>query len=90
MLLVTAIDKEGTVSIIIYIYRLQPKGFDSEAGLEYRAHQIQQCQELIAAYRAQHQLDKMTSPPYNERKHLVLKDDSSSPLESEPATRKRK
>ena len=37
-----------------YIYRLRLKGLGPEADLEYRAHQVPQCQELIAAYRAQH------------------------------------
>ena len=40
-----------------YTYRLRLKGFDPEADLEYRAHQVPQCQELFAAYRAQHQLE---------------------------------
>ena len=35
-----------------YICRLRLKGFGPEADLEYRAHQVPQCQELIAAYRA--------------------------------------
>ena len=43
-----------------YIYRLRLKGFGPEADLEYRAHQIPQCQELIAAHRAQHQLETIT------------------------------
>ena len=71
-----------------YIYRLRLKGFDSEADLEYRAHQAPQCQELIAGYRAQHQLETITPPPCHERKHLASKD--GSPLESEPAICKRK
>ena len=82
-----------------YIYRLRLKGFGPEADLEYRAHQVPQCQELIAAYRAQHQLETIMSPPCNKRKHPALKDGNSpgidtapkdgSPLESEPAIRKR-
>ena len=70
-----------------------------EADLEYRAHQVPQCQELIAAYRAQHQLETITPPPCNSRKHPASKDgnpsgsdtapDNGSPLESEPAIRKR-
>ena len=47
-----------------YIYCLRLKGFGPEADLEYRAHQVPQCQDLIAAYRAQHQLDTIT--------HLLL------------------
>ena len=82
-----------------YIYRLRLKGFGPEADLEYRAHQVPQCQELIAAYRAQHQLETITPPPCNKRKHPASKDGNSpgsdtapkngSPLENEPAIRKR-
>ena len=82
-----------------YIYRLRLKGFGPEADLEYRAHQVLQCQELIAAYRAQHQLETIALPPCNKRKHPASKDGNSpgsdtapkdgSPLESEPAIRKR-
>ena len=82
-----------------YIYRLRLKGFGPEADLEYRAHQVPQCQELIAAYRAQHQLETITPPPCNNRKHPASKygnppgsdtapKDGSS-LESEPAICKR-
>ena len=83
-----------------YIYCLRLKGFGPEADLEYRAHQVPQCQELIAAYRAQHQLETITPPPYNKRNHPDSQDgnplssDSApkdgSPLQSEPAIRKRK
>ena len=82
------------------IYRLRLKGFGPEVDREYRAHQVSQCQTRIAAYRAQHQLEKITPPPYNKRKHLASKDGNpfgsdiapkdGSPLESEPAIRKRK
>ena len=82
-----------------YIYRLRLKGFDPEADLEHRTHQVPQCQELIAAYRAQHQLETITPPPCNKRKHPASKDgnplgsdtspEDGSPLESEPAIRKR-
>ena len=82
-----------------YIYRLRLKGLGPEADLEYRAHHIPQCQEPIAACRAQHQLETITPPPCNKRKHPASKDDNSpgsdtapkdgSPLESEPAIRKR-
>ena len=82
-----------------YIYRLRLKGFGPEADLEYRAHQVPQCQELIAAYRAQHQLETITPPPCKKRKHLASKDGNrpgsdtapkdGSPLESEPAICKR-
>ena len=82
-----------------YIYCLRVKGFDPEADLEYRAHQVPQCQELIAAYRAQHQLETITPPPCKKRKHPALKDGTSpgsdaapedgSPLESESIIRKR-
>ena len=82
-----------------YIYCLRLKGFGPEADLEYRAHQVPQCQELIAAYRAQHQLETITPPPSNKRKHPASKDgnppgsdaapEGGSPLESEPAIRKR-
>ena len=81
------------------IYRLRLKGFGPEADLEYRAHQVPQCQELIAAYRAQHRLETITPPPCNKRKHPASKDGNppgsdtapqdGSPLESEPAIRKR-
>ena len=77
-----------------YIYRLRLKGFGPEADLEYRAHQVPQCQELIAAYRAQHQLETITPPPCNKRKHPASKDGNSpgsdtapkngSPLETNP------
>ena len=83
-----------------YKYRLRLKGFGTEANLEYQAHQVSQCQESIAAYRAQHQLEKITPPSCNKRNHIVSKDGNSlgsdiapkdgSPLESESATRKRK
>ena len=83
-----------------YIYRLRLKGFSPEADLEYRAYQVPQCQELIAAYRAQHQLEPITPPPCNNWKHPASKDGNplgsdtapkdGSPLESEPAIRKRK
>ena len=90
---------QGRHSLYNYIYRLRLKGFGPEADLEYRAHQVPQCQELIAAYRAQHQLETITPPPCNKRKHPASKDGNSpssdaapkdgSPLESEPAIRKR-
>ena len=54
-----------------YIYRPRPKGFGPEADLEYRAHQVPQCQEFSAAYRAQHQLEKIMRPPCKQRKHLT-------------------
>ena len=83
-----------------YIYRLRFKGLGTEANLEYKAHQVSYCQENIAAYRAQHQLEKITPPPCNKRNHIVSKDGNplgsdiapidGSPLESESATRKRK
>ena len=83
-----------------YIYRLRLKGFGPGADLEHRAHQVPQCQELIAAYRAQYQLETITPPPCNKRKHLTSKDGNilgsdtatkdGSPLESEPAIRKLK
>ena len=90
MLSVTGVDKEG----------LRLKGFGPEADLEYRAHQVSHCQELIAACRAQHQLETITPPPSNKRKRLASNDGNplgsdtapkdGSPLESEPAIRKRK
>ena len=90
-------DKGGIVLIIIH--RLRLKGFGPEADLEYRAHQVPQCQKLIAAYRAQHQLETITPPLCNKRKHPASKDGNfpgsdtapkdDSPLESEPAIRKR-
>ena len=83
-----------------YIYRLRFKGFGTEANLEYQAHQVSQCQANIAAYRAQHQLEKTTPPPCNNRKRIASKDGNplgsdiapigGSPLESESATHKRK
>ena len=81
------------------IYCLRLKGFSPEGDLEYRAHQVPQCQELIAAYRAQHPLETITLPPCNKWKHPASKDgnppgsdtapEDGSPLESEPAIRKR-
>ena len=91
--------EQGRHSPHNYVYRLRLKGFGPEADLEYRAHQVPQCQELIAAYRAQHQLETFTPPPCNKRKHpaskygnplgsdIAPKDGSS--LESEPAICKR-
>ena len=83
-----------------YIYRLRLKGLGPEAELGYRAHQVPQCQELITAYRAQYQLETITPPPCNKRKHPASKDNhplgsdtapkDDGPLESEPAIRKRK
>ena len=83
-----------------YIYHLRLKGLGTEANLEYQAHQVSHCQESIAAYRAQYQLDKITPPPCNKRNHIDSKDGNplgsdiapidGSPLESESATRKRK
>ena len=95
MLSDTGVDMGGIVLIIISIIVYGPK----EDDLEYRAHQVPQCQELIAAYRAQHQLETITPPPCNKRKHPASKDGNppgsdtapkdGSPLESEPAIRKR-
>ena len=83
-----------------HIYHLRLKGSCPEADLENRAHQVPQCQELIAAYRAQHQLEQIMPPPCNKRKHRASKDGNplgsdiapkdGSPLEREPAIRKRK
>ena len=82
-----------------YIYRLRLKGFGPEADLEYGGHQVPQCQELIAAYRTQYQLETITPPPCSKRKHPASKDGNllgskiapkdGSPFESEPAIRKR-
>ena len=90
---------QGRHSLHNYIYRLRLKGFGPEADLECRAHQVPQCQELIAVYRARHQLETITPPPCNKRKHLVSKDGNppgsniaskdGSPLESELSIRKR-
>ena len=52
------------------IYRLRLKGYGLEEVLEYRAHEVPQCQ-MIAAYRAEHGLDK-TAPP-------LRRDDSYRP-----------
>ena len=83
-----------------YIHRLRLRGFGPEADLKYRAHQFPQCLEFIAAYRVQHQLETITPPPCNKRKHPASKygnplgsdtaPKEGSPLESEPAIRKRK
>ena len=83
-----------------YIYRLRLKGFGPEADLEYRAHQVPQCQQIIAAYRAQHQLETIMPSPCSKRKHPASKDGNplgsdtapkdGSPLEREPAIRKPK
>ena len=92
--------RQGRHSPHNYIYRLRLKGFGPEADLEYRAHQVPHCQEYIAAYRAQHQLEMIPPPPCNKRKHPASKVDNplgsdtapkdGSPLESEPAFCKRK
>ena len=91
---------QGRYSLHNYTYRLRLKGFGPEADLEHRAHQAPQCQELIAAYHAQHHLEKITSPPCNRGKYVASKDSNllgsdnapqdSSPLKSEPAIHKRK
>ena len=56
---------QGRRSSHNYVYRLRLKGFGPEADLEYRAHRVPQCQEFIAAYRARHQLEKITPPSCN-------------------------
>ena len=71
MLSVTGVDKGDSPHN--YIYRLRLKGFGPEADLKYRAHQVPQCQQLIAAYRAQDQLETITTPPCNKRKHLEIR-----------------
>ena len=42
--------RQGRHSFHNYIYRLRLIGFGPEADIEYRAHQVPQCQKLIAAY----------------------------------------
>ena len=99
MLLVTGVDKGYAVHIIISIVdgsRDSARRLTSNTELN-RSHNIK---NNIAAYRAQHQLDKGTPPPCNKRKHLASKDGDSlgsdiapkdgSPLKREPAIRKRK
>ena len=89
MLSVTSVDKGDIISIAMSIvYDSSSASALTLADLEYRAHQVPQHQKRIAAYRAQHQLDKITPPPCNKRKHLASK--YSSLLENEPVTRKRK
>ena len=78
------------------IHRLRLKAFGTEANLEYQARQVSQCLEINAAYRAQHQLEKITPPSCNKQNHIASKDDNplgsdiapidGSPLESESAT----
>ena len=92
--------EQGRHSHHNYVHRLRLKRFGPEADLKYRVHQVPQCREFIAAYRAQHQLEIITPPPCNKRKHLASKDGNplgsdtapkaGSPLESELAIRKRK
>ena len=92
--------EQGKHSPHNYIYHLRLKDFGSEADLDYRARQVPQRQELISAYRAQHQLERITPPPCNKWKHLASKDSNPlrsdnaskdvSPLESKPPIRKRK
>ena len=65
---------QGRHSSYNYIYRLRLKDFGTEANLEYQAHQVSQCQEIIAVYRAQHQLEKITPPPCNKRNHIASKE----------------
>ena len=91
---------QGRHSSHNYTYRLRLKGFGPEADHEYRAHQVPQYQDLIAAYRAQHQLKKITPLPCDKLKHLASKDGNpfgsdiapkdGSPFESKPVIRKRK
>lgn len=53
----------GRKSIHNYTYRLRLKGYDPESDLSYRADEIPQCQEMIAAYRANNSLDAATTQP---------------------------
>ena len=78
------------------IHRLRLKAFGTEANLEYQARHVSQCLEINAAYRTQHQLEKITPPPCNKQNHIASKDGNplgsdiapidGSPLESESAT----
>ena len=99
MLLVTGLDKGYIVHIIISVVdgsRDSARKLTSNTELN-RSYNIK---NNIAAYRAQHQLDKVTPPPCNKRKHLASKDGGplgsdiapkdGSPLKRKPATRKRK
>lgn len=70
-----------------YRYRLRLRGYGPESGLEYRADEIPQCQEMIAAYRFRCGLETAT-PGKNSSRNLVEHDNPKS--SSETRTRKRK
>ena len=68
-----------------YRYRLRLRGYSPESDLEYRADEIPQCQEMIAAYRIRCGLDIAPPDKYSSR-NPVEQSDPKSPSE----TRKRK
>ena len=68
-----------------YRYRLRLRGYGPESDLEYRADEIPQCQEMIAAYRIRCGLDIAPPDKYSSR-NPVEQSDPKSPSE----TRKRK
>ena len=68
-----------------YRYRLRLRGYGPESDLEYRADEIPQCQEMIAAYRIRCGLD-IASPDKSPSRTPVEQGDPKSPSE----TRKRK
>lgn len=68
-----------------YKYRLRLRGYGPESDLEYRADEIPQCQELIAAYRIRCGLDTAL-PDKSSSRAPVTQSDPQSPSE----TRKRK
>ena len=71
----------GRKSLHNYKYRLRLKGYGPEADLMYRANEIPQCQELIAAYRAKHGLNVTVDEPATKQ---PLKDKPKRPLKDKP------
>ena len=68
-----------------YRYRLRLRGYGPESDLEYRADEVPQCQEMIAAYRIRCGLER-ASPDNNSSRIPVERGDATTPRE----TRKRK
>lgn len=65
-----------------YRYRLRPAGYGATDDVWYRAHEIPQCQEMVAAYRAANGLHETTCPS--------LKSKSNSNSKSAPKSKSNK
>ena len=68
-----------------YRYRLRLRGYGPESDLEYRADEVPQCQEMIAAYRIRCGLERASPDDYSSQ-IPVERGDETTPRE----TRKRK